>query len=54
MSVPHIVLTKKGKQVRDKIVPLAVENIEEGCKAISKSDLLVTLKTLQQINANLS
>ena len=47
-------LTKKGKQVRDKIVPAAVENIESACKGISKTDLLVTLRTLQQINATLT
>ena len=48
-----IALTKNGKQVRDQIVPMAVENIEAGCKSISKNDLLITLRTLQQINANL-
>ena len=49
-----ISLTRSGKEVRDKIVPAAVENIEIGCKGISRSDLLVTLRTLQLINANLA
>ena len=49
-----ISLTKAGKEVRDKIVPAAVKNILIGCKGISRSDLLMTLKTLQRINANLA
>ena len=49
-----ISLTAKGKGVRDRIVPAAVANLEAACTGISRSDLLVTLRTLQIINANLA
>ena len=50
----HITLTRQGRAVRDKIVPLAVNMIESGCEGIPKKDLIATLKTLQKINARLS
>jgi len=50
----NISLTHKGKQVRNKIVPMAVNMIEEGCKGVSKKDLMTTLKTLKRINARMT
>ena len=50
----HITLTPQGKKVRNRIVPLAVGMIEEGCEGVSQRDLMATLRTLQKINARLA
>ncbi len=50
----HVSLTRQGKKVRNTIVPLAVNMIENSCEGVARKDLITTLKTLQTINSRLS
>ena len=46
-------LTDKGEHVRDQIVPLCVQMLEQSCKSIRREDLLTTVATLKKLTAQI-
>lgn len=48
-----VVLTKKGKELRDCVIPVAQSVLRKALKGARTEDLEITLKTLQRITTNL-